>query len=93
MLNVAVELHVEDRHRLRVRFGDGVEGIVDISGLITKGVFRALADENVFRQASIDEHGAVCWPGGLDLAPDAMHAALKQDGCWRPGVSTSLDAA
>jgi hypothetical protein len=24
----------------------------------------------------MDEFGAVCWPNGLDLAPDAMHSEL-----------------
>jgi hypothetical protein len=24
----------------------------------------------------VDEFGAVCWPNGLDLAPDAMHEEL-----------------
>jgi hypothetical protein len=26
--------------------------------------------------------GAVSWPGDLDLAPDAMHAAIKEHGTW-----------
>jgi hypothetical protein len=93
MLNVAVELRVEDHKRMWVRFDDGVEGVVDVSGLIGRGVFQALSDESVFRGACIDEFGAVCWPGGLDLAPDAMHAALKRNGYWRPGRESSLDAA
>jgi hypothetical protein len=28
------------------------------------------------------EHGAVTWPGELDLAPDAMHDAIRQHGVW-----------
>jgi hypothetical protein len=27
--------------------------------------------------------GAVVWPGELDLAPDAMHAAIKELGEWQ----------
>jgi len=26
--------------------------------------------------------GAVTWPGELDLAPDAMHAAIRRTGVW-----------
>ena len=37
MLNVAVELRVEDHNRMWVRFDDGVEGVVDVSGLIGRG--------------------------------------------------------
>ena len=28
------------------------------------------------------EHEALIWPGELDLAPDAMHAAIKEHGEW-----------
>jgi hypothetical protein len=30
----------------------------------------------LFRQVSIDEFGAIYWPNGTDLAPDAMHQTL-----------------
>ena len=70
--------------RLRVRFYDGVEGMVDLSSLVHSpdaGVFAALADPDHFAQVGI-EFGAVWWPGDLDLAPDAMHAELKAHGQW-----------
>lgn len=60
-------------HRLRVRFNDTSEGKVDLSRLILgpdAGVFAVLRDEALFRQAR-GTLGAVTWPGGLDLAPDA----------------------
>jgi uncharacterized protein DUF2442 len=70
--------------RLRVRFNDGTEGIVELAGFINSdvaGVFAALRDEKLFRQAKI-ALGAVTWPGELDLAPDAMHRAIKENGTW-----------
>jgi hypothetical protein len=45
------------------------------------GVFAALADPSLFAQVKLD-YGAVAWPGDLDLAPDAMHAAIQQHGEW-----------
>ena len=66
-------------YRLRVRFLDGLEGVVDMSALIASpnaGVFAALANSEVFNRAFI-ALGAVCWPGGLDIAPDAIHAGIK----------------
>jgi hypothetical protein len=45
------------------------------------GVFAALLDPSLFAQATI-EYGAVTWPGELDLAPDAMHAAIREHGVW-----------
>jgi Protein of unknown function (DUF2442) len=71
-------------HRLRVEFLDGSAGQVDMSALIQSehaGVFASLADPAVFSQAFV-EHGAVTWPGDLDLAPDAMHAAIRKYGEW-----------
>lgn len=70
--------------RLRVRFNDGTEGTVDLAGLIhspAAGVFAALRDESLFRQARV-VLGAVTWPGDLDLAPDAMHREIKEHGTW-----------
>ena len=66
-------------YRLRVRFLDGLEGVVDMSALIASpdaGVFAALADTAAFNRAFV-RLGAVCWPGDLDIAPDAIHAAIK----------------
>ena len=70
--------------RLRVRFNDGIEDTVEMAGFIASaeaGVFAVLRDEKLFRQARI-VLGAVTWPGDLDLAPDAMHRAIKEHGIW-----------
>jgi hypothetical protein len=71
-------------HRLRVRFNDGAEGMVEMADFINStgaGVFAVLRDEAVFRQAKV-ALGAVTWPGDLDLAPDAMHRAIRKHGKW-----------
>ncbi len=73
-------------YRLRVRFRDQTEGVVDLSRLVTgqgAGVFAALRAPAVFAQVRI-ECGAVTWPGGPDLAPDAMYDAIRQRGEWIP---------
>jgi hypothetical protein len=70
--------------RLHVRFVDGTEGTVDLTALIHSpdaGVFAGLADAGRFGQVSVSL-GAVTWPGEIDLAPDAMYAAIKQTGTW-----------
>lgn len=72
-------------YRLSVRFVDGLTGTVDLSALIASpeaGVFARLRDRALFDQVFVDL-GAVAWPGELDLAPDAMHAAIKERGEWR----------
>lgn len=61
-------------YRLWVRFEDGVEGEVDVSDLVGKGVFTRWQDPLEFAQVYVDaEMGTVAWPGELDLAPDALY--------------------
>lgn len=79
-----IDVRTLDGFRLHVRFVDGLEGKVDMSALVrspTAGVFARLADPSLFAQVFV-EHGAVMWPGELDLAPDAMHAEIKKEGKW-----------
>lgn len=71
---------------LKVRCVDGTEGVVDMRPLVhapDAGVFAPLADPQLFAQVFVN-FGVVTWPGELDLAPDAMHAAFKRDGRWIP---------
>lgn len=74
-------------YRLAVEFMDGLAGIVDLRNLVTSpqaGVFAGLRDRALFDQVRI-EYGAITWPGEIDLAPDAMHQAIRASGEWRPG--------
>lgn len=80
-----VEVRALPGFRLRVRFVDGVKGTVDMSVRVhakDAGVFAALSDPALFNRVYVD-HGAVTWPGELDLAPDAMHKEIKKRGEWK----------
>ena len=60
-----------------IRFADGLEGDVDLSDLVGNGVFAAWNDPAEFRKVFIDpETHTVAWPGGIDLAPEALHEDL-----------------
>jgi uncharacterized protein DUF2442 len=77
-----VDLRVLPGHRLFVRFADDTEGEVDVAPFIfarRAGVFERLRDPAKFARAYVDD-GAVTWPGGLDLAPDAMYDDIKATG-------------
>lgn len=77
MLYPIEKAEARDGYRLWIRFSDGLEGEVDVSDIVGKGVFEAWRGVSVFRQVSIDpETRTVVWPGGLDLAPDALHAEI-----------------
>jgi Protein of unknown function (DUF2442) len=66
---------------LSVVFADGMKGHVYFKLSHLTGFFTALADSNFFDQVYI-EGGAVTWPNGLDLAPDAMYQNIKESGGW-----------
>lgn len=71
-------------YRLAVVFMDGTSGEVDLSQLVTgddAGVFAPLRDPVAFAAVTVT-HGAVTWPGGQDLAPDAMHDEIARAGRW-----------
>ena len=61
-------------YRLALRFADGLSGEVNVSHLVGKGVFKAWRKPGFFEKVYIDPEGeTVCWPGDLDLAPDALY--------------------
>lgn len=76
-------VHVEPQGHLclNVTFRDGTEGTVLFRESHLMGVFAALKNAELFNRVSCT-HGFVEWPGNIDLAPDAMYAAIKQNGVW-----------
>lgn len=77
----AVSVTPENDFTLRVKFADGLEGIVRFKPSHLTGVFEALKDDTYFKTVHIS-HGVVTWSDDLDLAPDAMHDAIKKNGEW-----------
>jgi hypothetical protein len=71
-------------YKLEVEFIDGTHGLVEMQHRIMSsnaGVFAILQDVRLFNQVYL-EYGAVTWPGGIDLAPDAMYDEIKRSGKW-----------
>ncbi|HEU4635274.1 MAG TPA: DUF2442 domain-containing protein [Edaphobacter sp.] len=61
-------------YRVWVRFQDGTTGEADLSHLVGKGVFVAWCNPREFEKVYVDaESGTLAWPGGLDVAPDALY--------------------
>lgn len=78
------QLKVLPDYRLFVCFIDGLEGYVNMKQFLFSdqtGVFAELRDIERFSQATL-VYGAVTWPGGLDLSPDAMYEQIKASGEW-----------
>jgi hypothetical protein len=76
-----VEAHVIESGSFKVRFADGVCGIVRFAPSAYRGVFATLKDPQFFNQLRVENY-FVTWPGELDLAPDAMHSHIKESGEW-----------
>jgi len=64
-------------YRLWLRFSNGLAGEVDLSHLAGRGVFERWLEPGEFEKLSVDpEAGTVVWPGGLDVAPDALYERI-----------------
>lgn len=80
MLKDIVSVQPLAGHRLRVRFDDGIEGVVDVAEMVEfTGVFEPLRDPVFFAQASVNtELGTVCWPNNSDLDSDVLYAKITR---------------
>jgi len=75
-LGKAVQANPLDGFRLWLKYEDGIQGIVDLSDLAGRGVFEAWSEREVFDAVTVNESGAVVWPGEIDLCPDALYIRL-----------------
>ena len=61
-------------HTLRLRFDDGLERTIDLSGVLRGEIYGPLRDEAVFRQVRLDQDfDTVVWPTGADFDPAILH--------------------
>lgn len=78
-----VRFNVLSDYKIEVSFVDGTSGVADLAPRLSQGPlgdgFDALCEEKVFAKAYL-EHGALTWPGGIDLAPDAMYQRIREAG-------------
>jgi hypothetical protein len=79
-------LHISDAeylggYRVRFVFDNGREGVADLRSMIfddPRPIFAPLRDAAVFQQLFV-EHGALCWPGDLDVAPEYVYYLVFRD--------------
>ncbi len=72
--------------QLEVTFVDDTSGKVDMRAFLSSSkidgtVFEPLREPAVFAEARV-VMGAVQWPNGADLAPDAMYDSIHESGIW-----------
>lgn len=76
MQRVVSVLPLED-YQLEVCFDDGLRGVVSLKDRLFGPVFEPLRNSDFFCTVTLDEFGAVCWPNGADLAPDALYQRIR----------------
>jgi len=78
-----VHFKVLSNYKIKVSFADGTTGVADLAPRLSQGPlgdgFDPLCEQTVFAKVSL-EHGALTWPGGIDLAPDAMYQRIRESG-------------
>ncbi len=77
-MRAITKVEVLDDYRVDLSFADGTHGVVDLSGLVGRGVFLGWQDYGEFQKVEIGEAGELVWPSGVDLCPDALY--LKATG-------------
>ncbi|GAB6067993.1 DUF2442 domain-containing protein [Methylothermus subterraneus] len=77
-------------YRIWVRFADGVEGEIDLSGELWGEVFEPLRDPGEFARMRVDaEAGTVVWPNGADFAPEFLYHKLRPEYALKPEAVNS----
>jgi hypothetical protein len=68
-----VKVEALPKFRLRISYPDGVEGVIDLSADVGRGVFAPLADETFFRTVQIGRYGQICWSEEIEICPDSAY--------------------
>jgi Protein of unknown function (DUF2442) len=78
-----IRCNVLPNYKIEVSFAGGTSGIADLAPRLSQGplgdCFDALCDQSMFSKVYL-EHGALTWPGGIDLAPDALYLRIRASG-------------
>jgi hypothetical protein len=78
MMKKIIKIEPVGGYTLRLSFDDGVQGECDLSHLAGRGVFAAWRNQETFEKVKIGPHGELCWPGEIDLCPDALYLKIRK---------------
>lgn len=68
-----IEVKPLENYRIWVKYSDGIEGVVDLSELVGKGVFAVWQDYREFQKVHIGPGGEIAWSEEIELCPDAIY--------------------
>jgi hypothetical protein len=72
-MNRPIKVEALAGFRLRLVYPDGVEGVIDLSADVGRGVFAPLADQTFFRTVHIGQFGQIAWSEDIEICPDAAY--------------------
>ncbi|MFN8279925.1 MAG: DUF2442 domain-containing protein [Saprospiraceae bacterium] len=67
-----------ERFKIKLRFNDGTNGIVDLEKELYGQVFEPLKDLEFFRNFTLDTW-TICWPNGADFSPEFLHELVLKN--------------
>ncbi len=73
-----IEIQPLPNYKLHIKYNNGVEGDLDLSEMVGKGVFSNFKDVGYFNNVWIGETGAPTWSGDIDI--DIINSYLKITG-------------
>ncbi len=68
-----IEAKPKPNYRVWLRYEDGVEGEIDLSDFVGKGVFSYWKDVRNFEKVYIGKSGQISWSDELDICPDSAY--------------------
>ena len=71
----AIEVKAIEEYKIKVTFDDGVSGVIDLSEIVQKGIFRQLKDKNAFQNVYTDGI-AIAWSDELEIDADNIYAEI-----------------
>ncbi|MBI4356996.1 MAG: DUF2442 domain-containing protein [Gammaproteobacteria bacterium] len=72
-MHKVTEIKALPEYKLWLHFDDGVEGTIDLSDRVGKGVFALWKDPTAFQEAEVGSFGEVMWGKTIDLCPDSLY--------------------
>jgi len=75
-LPLVTKAEYRGEYKINLAFNDGTEAVVDFSDWLDGPVFQPVRDQDFFKRFFI-EAGAIVWPNGADIAPEALHERAK----------------
>jgi hypothetical protein len=71
-----IEAQAQEGYKIKVKFVDGAQGVVDFSYLAGRGVFALWNDYTKFKNVTIGSSGELLWGDTVDICPDTIYMKI-----------------